>query len=157
MPGFRDQLGDILRGGLRTGMQATGGTALQDLMGFGAGLYESGGKLPSAGPEGTFMFQSQNPQAVPRALGSSIISGGQPDPTELAHELRHVQQSRTLGPAYIPAAALGGDLGTLEEDAYRATEPPQSAALSNRAQFQRAAGVQPNQTFLRALQGILGG
>jgi hypothetical protein len=125
-------------------------------LGFGAGLYESGGRFPQAGPEGTFLFESQNPQAVPRALGSSIIAGQQPDPTELAHELRHVGQSRALGPAFIPASLLGGDLGALEEDAYQATEPPGSPALSNRAQFQRAAGVQPSGALLGGLQALLG-
>lgn len=151
MPNFLDAVGKVLRGGL----QATGGTAIQDALGFGAGLYESGGRLPTAGPEGTFMFQSRNPQSMPRALGSSIIAGQDPDPTELAHELRHVKQSRTLGPAYLPLAAMGGDLGLLEEDAYRATEPPDSPVLSNRAQFQRAAGVKPNQGFLEALRGLM--
>ena len=151
MPSFLDAIGKVLRGGL----QATGGTAVQDALGFGAGLYESGGRLPTAGPEGTFMFRSGNPEAMPRALGSSIIAGRDPDPVELAHELRHVKQSRTLGPAYLPLAAMGGDLGSLEEDAYRATEPQGSPVLSNRAQFQRAAGVSPNQTFMGALSSLL--
>jgi len=151
MPNFLDALGKVIRGGV----QATGGTAIQDALGFGAGLYESGGRFPEAGPEGTFMFRSQNPEAMPRALGSSIIAGQDPDPTELAHELRHVRQSRTLGPAFLPLSAMGGDLGSLEEDAYRATEPPGSPSLSNRAQFQRAAGVTPNESFLGALSRLL--
>ena len=147
--------GRFLRGGLRTGMRATGGTAIQDLLGALAGFSESG-SFPEAGPDGTLLFRSRNEQASPRALGNSIIAGPDASPTDLEHELRHVNQSRSLGPTYLPLSLLGGDLGVLEDDAFDATEEPGSVALSNRAQFQKAAGESRNpmlQGLIRLLTG----
>lgn len=133
-----------------------GWTTGQDVLGAVAGAVESRA-LPSAGPDGTIKWTSRNPDSVPRALGNSLIVPPRgADPVEEAHELRHVRQSNLLGPAQIPASLIGGDLGTLEEDAYTATEPEGSAELSNRAQFQKAAGVEPSGAGLAFLRGLLG-
>jgi len=132
-----------------------GWTAAQDVLGAAAGAASSRG-LPKGVKDGALVWEAQNEQASPLALGKNLIVPPGVDPTSIAHEGRHVRQSDLLGPAYIPLSLLGGDLGTLEEDAYTATEPPGSTELSNRAQFQKAAGEEPSSVGLAFLRGLLG-
>ena len=131
--------------------------APQNAIGTTVGLLRSG-KLPTArvDPEGNpeYVYEVDE-NASPMAMGEHLLlpRGFDPatrpeDAVSLAHERVHSEQSRRMGPAYLPASFLGGLMSRfsaggdpdldhpLEDEAYLRTEP--SAGLSNRLAFKKA-------------------
>lgn len=128
----------------------------QNALGTTIGLLRSG-KLPTVrqDPEGNPEYVYEMAEgASPMAMGEHLMlpKGFDPatnpnDAVSLAHERVHSEQSRRMGPAYLPANALGvimsrlqsGDPDLdhpLEDEAYLRTEP--SGGLSNRLAFKKA-------------------
>lgn len=148
MPGRRSFGSAFLRGLLQAPQNAIGTTV---------GLLRSG-KLPTqrTDAEGNPEYVYATPAgSSPMAMGEHLMlpEGFDPeanpeDATSLAHERVHSEQSRRMGPAYLPASFLGGLMSRLsakgdpdldhplEDEAYLRTEP--SAGLSNRLAFKRA-------------------
>lgn len=130
--------------------------APQNAVGTTVGLLRSG-RLPTVrtDPEGNPEYVYETAEgSSPTAMGEHLMLPAGFDPTRpedavsLAHERVHSEQSRRLGPAYLPASALGALLSRLqggdpdldhplEDEAYLRTEP--AAGLSNRLAFKKAA------------------
>ena len=122
----------VLGLGGRLGSAMVGWTAPQE--GWGAlqlakALATGGGNV-RLGDRGEVMYDDPNLDTPAAAIGSFVATqpGSSNDPDVLKHELRHVDQSDKLGPAYIPAAlgeAMFTDYGSgaLERDAMKHTTP----------------------------------
>jgi len=74
---------------------------------------------------GNWVFRGDDVQ-TPVAMGGALTLPRNATARTVAHESRHADQSRALGPAYLPVSMLTGGLGVLEKDAYL-NEPELSA------------------------------
>lgn len=120
----------------------------QNLIGLATGVAKTG-KLPyhAMDPQGNREFRFDVPGEDPTTIGSTIMGPADLGGTNLAHERVHTEQSRRMGPAFIPARVLGdlmsrANVGDpyldhpMEEEAYLRTAP--SEELLNRLLMKKA-------------------
>lgn len=88
--------------------------APQNLLGLGVGIAKTG-KLPthSMDAEGNREFRFETEGEDPLAIGSSILAPKDIKPEHLAHERVHTEQSRRMGPLFMPARILGDQMSKL--------------------------------------------
>jgi hypothetical protein len=140
-------------------------TAPQDIVGLAKllGLAVRQRGMPKMRTEGGAVIAEDPELDTPAAqLGGRYVAVGPSsaqDPDVLKHELRHVGQSRALGPAALPLSlmeSLGGEYGTgpLERDAMRNVTPNTEMLREKSSEYKKPRGY--SGAIESYLKGILG-
>ena len=162
---FLDEIRRVLGGGGVNALMGAGRIAgaidptiqgfhgINSIVGLGKGFL-NGGKPRVRG--GKLYFENMGENTAPQASGDVMLLPRRfedASPTELAHESRHQEQSRSLGPAYSAIASLGDAaagvkgayLNPLEVDAYK--RQPAGRETENDKKIIRSIAQSPIEKF----------